>query len=652
MTASVQEAQTITVERRDCRVHPQFPPGSLYEIRGTKWLSADAFQMVAALPGAFFSFGPAALPMPATGSVAFGEWTSKGTWPEPVYVPVAQRQALEALLGVDLSRLSLSSSSPEPVASFQGLDGTGQPYRLYPFQTAAIQRARTLRRATLPLRTGYGKTVVATGLGHDLLTRGDIDRVVVAAPRRSLSEVWEPLLRQFLGPTATITSVVGSPAVRSKLWPTAATSQWVLTRYDLWRLGDGKQNLSSLLGPRTLVVVDEVHHLKHTTTRRWRAFRDLLDKSRTEYRLFMTGTLLHDTPLDAFGPIELLGMHVWNTAVEFEDRYFTIDRVKTAQTDWQGNPVYARRIVGLKGDAEASELRSVIDAVSAIDPLHPPDVDLPPLVELDHVVVAEREERALYNAIVRPTVNAAVERVVADGTGYETLLATMTMERLFSDDPGLLLTSESETARMMRTGIEDRLKAASPGSKMRSVVAYLASVVEETDSKVVVFSAFAAALERLLVVVENGATGWEKQRLGRGDGEDGESMGSLRGRILYYHGGLTDREGAKVYERFRTDPAMRVLLSTDAGGESMNLQDVASYVVDLDEPLSLGNATQRVGRVYRHGQTRRVTATRFLLDTTVELRHDLEERDSLRAVDRRIRDLLNWKKEQRDKVLG
>ena len=49
------------------------------------------------------------------------------------------------------------------------------------------------------------------------------------------------------------------------------------------------------------------------------------------------------------------------------------------------------------------------------------------------------------------------------------------------------------------------------------------------------------------------------------------------------HGGLPGKERRSVLERFTSDPACRVFLSTDAGGTGLNLQ-TADTVVNLEVP--------------------------------------------------------------------
>jgi SNF2 family DNA or RNA helicase len=63
----------------------------------------------------------------------------------------------------------------------------------------------------------------------------------------------------------------------------------------------------------------------------------------------------------------------------------------------------------------------------------------------------------------------------------------------------------------------------------------------------------------------------------------------------------------------------QVLISTDAGGEGLNLQ-FCHVIVNYDLPWNPMKLEQRIGRVDRIGQKHVVRALNFALEDTVELR--------------------------------
>jgi superfamily II DNA/RNA helicase len=83
------------------------------------------------------------------------------------------------------------------------------------------------------------------------------------------------------------------------------------------------------------------------------------------------------------------------------------------------------------------------------------------------------------------------------------------------------------------------------------------------------------------------------------------------------HGGLPGKERKEVMERFKTDAACKVFLSTDAGGTGLNLQN-ADTVVNLELPWNPAVLEQRIARVHRMGQSRPVRVVNFVTRGTIE----------------------------------
>lgn len=72
--------------------------------------------------------------------------------------------------------------------------------------------------------------------------------------------------------------------------------------------------------------------------------------------------------------------------------------------------------------------------------------------------------------------------------------------------------------------------------------------------------------------------------------------------VAMIHGGVKRQERRKVQELFRNDPAVRVLVATDAAGEGVNLQN-ANLMVNYDLPWNPNRLEQRFGRIHRIGQS-------------------------------------------------
>ena len=92
---------------------------------------------------------------------------------------------------------------------------------------------------------------------------------------------------------------------------------------------------------------------------------------------------------------------------------------------------------------------------------------------------------------------------------------------------------------------------------------------------------------------------------------------SVGPRAILLHGGLDRRERADALARFARQPEA-VLLATDAAGEGLNLHDGCRLVVNLELPWNPTRLEQRIGRVDRIGQRRRVHAYHLVASQTGE----------------------------------
>jgi len=98
--------------------------------------------------------------------------------------------------------------------------------------------------------------------------------------------------------------------------------------------------------------------------------------------------------------------------------------------------------------------------------------------------------------------------------------------------------------------------------------------------------------------------------------------------VCLLNGSMSMEERSKAQEAFRDQS--RVMISTDAGGEGLNLQ-FCHVVINYDIPWNPMRLEQRIGRVDRIGQTKPVIALNFMFEESVEyrVREVLEEKLSV-----------------------
>lgn len=133
------------------------------------------------------------------------------------------------------------------------------------------------------------------------------------------------------------------------------------------------------------------------------------------------------------------------------------------------------------------------------------------------------------------------------------------------------------------------------GNKIPELMAWLEPRFAQADTKVVIFSAWIATHELIAARLDE---------LGIGH--------------VLFNGLVPARERARRVERFRDEPHCRVFLATDAGGVGLNLQHIASVIVNVDLPWNPAVLEQRIGRVWRLGQTRKVEVLNLVANDSIE----------------------------------
>jgi superfamily II DNA or RNA helicase len=82
------------------------------------------------------------------------------------------------------------------------------------------------------------------------------------------------------------------------------------------------------------------------------------------------------------------------------------------------------------------------------------------------------------------------------------------------------------------------------------------------------------------------------------------------------HGGMSVEEKQEAIATFESTAP--VLISTEAGGEGLNLHRRCHIMVNYDLPWNPARLSQRIGRLYRYGQQRQVVVLNFLSRDTID----------------------------------
>ncbi len=147
---------------------------------------------------------------------------------------------------------------------------------------------------------------------------------------------------------------------------------------------------------------------------------------------------------------------------------------------------------------------------------------------------------------------------------------------------------------MLRGVLEQCTAAHRADSKIAEFRRIYEEVVVRGESKLLVFSEYRATQDRLLDEVRR-LSGCDPPRI---------------------NGGQKLADKLAAIAAFDADAA--VLVSTEAGGEGLNLQRDCHVPLNCDLPSNPARIVQRIGRVYRYGQTEHVVVLNLLSRDTID----------------------------------
>lgn len=151
----------------------------------------------------------------------------------------------------------------------------------------------------------------------------------------------------------------------------------------------------------------------------------------------------------------------------------------------------------------------------------------------------------------------------------------------------------SYAADLLQEGVLEELTHA---PKLEYLIQYINDFLEQDDAnKVVIFATYINMLDKIE-----------------------EALGKDRCRL--YSGKLDAKTKEENKIAFNTNPDVKVLISSDAGGYGVDLP-AANLLVNYDLPWSSGSATQRNGRIIRASSTWQTIVIQDIL-----MRGSIEER--------------------------
>ena len=466
-------------------------------------------------------------------------------------------------------------------------------FAVLPFQLEpALAVVRGLAsRILIADEVGLGKTIQAGLVISERLARRPEARVLVVAPA-GLREQWQTELgeRFALGSTVLDSSAIARHAAQhGNPWSAPGV---IVTSLDYVKRPEVVRALEGLIWD--VLVFDEAHALAGRSDRATVASL-LAHRSRTLVLLTATP---HSGDDEAFARLAAIGdfapSHHRTLAPShpptLEPSSARFPLLVFRRTRLDVGLASSRRTTSLRvrPTAHESEMHTTLMAYVRLVWEHARETR--PAARLAMTVLTRRACSSAWS-LVRSLETRL--RLLSAGEGRDLLQMTLPFAADEDDEPATELSAPGlGDPYEERRWLENLLRLARLAEHRESKFAALGRLLRRTHEPAIVFTEYRDTLHRLADHLRDLAP-------------------------VQLHGGLTASERQAVLQRFVTGDA-GLLLATDAASEGLNLHHRCRLVINLELPWTPVRLEQRIGRVERLGQTKRVHAVHLLAAGTCE----------------------------------
>jgi SNF2 family DNA or RNA helicase len=527
-------------------------------------------------------------------------------------------------------------------------------------QLHALNKAMSAERIRYLLadEVGLGKTIEAGLILRELKLRGMVQRVLVVAPK-SLVRQWQAEMRLHFGESfrliepaelAALRSFVSSavPGDRSgtgerddNLWlmhdqvicsidsvkPLEGRRGWSLERLATYN----RERFEDLVAASwDLVIVDESHRLGGSTGQVARYKLGAALAEAAPYLLLLSATP-HQGKTDHFlRLIQLLDREAFpdeGSITRDRVRPFVIRTEKREAIDAEGQPLFKPRMTRLQAvtwQARHAAQRRLYEAVTDYVRHGYNQAMAAQQRHIGFLMILMQRLVTSSTAAIRATLEKRLEALNAPSPQASLSLFDDLMSPDTDPEQWAELDGQSQAEMAVQTAVETldglareksevemlldlarETETAGTDAKAEALLELIFGLQQEESDptiKVLVFTEFVPTQRMLADYLEG------------------------RGFTVALLNGSMDLD-ARTQAQLSFSQDAQILISTDAGGEGLNLQ-FCHVVVNFDMPWNPMRLEQRIGRVDRIGQQHVVRATNFVLEETVEyrVRQVLEEK--------------------------
>lgn len=537
-----------------------------------------------------------------------------------------QRSLETALLAgqMDDSRAALCRAQALAIASVNDQWGVFSRSRvqLLPHQ---LWVCRQVTRAW-PIRwlvaddVGLGKTIEAGLMLEPLIASGRVRRVLVLAPARLVPQ-WRARMKTMFD-IRLQEYTADSDRGRISFWETA---HQVVASFHTLRMDRPRKRLLQA-EPWDLVIVDEAHHFQaqeRAATLTYGLLHELEEAGRIESLVLFTGTPHRGKDFGFLALMQLLRPDLFDPEKEMEEQLSALPNAmirnnKALVTDLDGNklfrPVETRAIDYGYSVAEAAFYHTmsefILDGRAYAANLSGRQQTARMLLLIALQKLAASSIAAITRALRRRRTmlaNTVLDATLPDTTEPETFDEIAEAEEARPSETAVLL-MQDEISRL------DEIIALSATIDRETKIITLLELIEDKlpeGEPVLLFTEYKATQALVYEALE--------ARFGKGcagfiNGDERLAVTSTNGTETVLP--LSRDAAADDFNAGRT----RFLVSTEAGGEGIDLQERCAVLVHIDMPWNPMRLHQRVGRLNRYGQKRAVSVFLLRNPQTVEAR--------------------------------
>jgi SNF2 family DNA or RNA helicase len=476
---------------------------------------------------------------------------------------------------------------------------------------------------------GLGKTIECGLVLMPLIASGRVRRLLVLAPAKLVPQ-WQFRLKDMFD-IRLQRYVTEADTERGDFW---ATATMVVASFHTLR-DDRRGARQRLLDaePWDLVIVDEAHHLsvdeRAGETLAYSLVSELQGRGKINSLLFFTGTPHRGKDFGFFGLMSLVRPDIFDPEGDRLEQLSQLPRVmirnnKSTVTDLQGNRLFTPVTVHSReygySNAETRFYRTlsefIIDgrAYAATLDGRAQTARMLVLITLQKLAASSiaairsalRKRRSMLAEIVRLSDGAAM--VTLPDEEQTTLDDLAEAEEALPSSAAILLMTD-EIRRL------DELIALSDEVTSETKIERLLDMVGAefpTDEPVLIFTEYKAT-QALVINALQRRFGYGSSAFINGD-ERLAGVQQASGREA-----VVSQSREQAADAFNAGK-VRFLVSTEAGGEGIDLQERCAVLVHADMPWNPMRLHQRVGRLSRYGQKRPVSVYILRNPDTVEAR--------------------------------